>query len=119
MADVVAFLDDLFFQAKIRETAKQLGIDIRFCSALDAFTAEIAANKPKLVVADLNARANAFGALAVARAEAARVPTVAFLSHLQTDLAERARAIEGVEVMPRSKFTRDLATILARAKSQS
>ena len=32
---------------------------------------------------------------------------------------EKARAAGCAEVMPRSKFTRDLATILARAKSHS
>jgi hypothetical protein len=44
---------------------------------------------------------------------------VGFLSHVQIDLAEQARAAGCSEVMPRSKFTKDLATILARAKSET
>jgi hypothetical protein len=42
---------------------------------------------------------------------------IAFLSHVQTDLAERARAAGCQDVMPRSKFTQNLAEILRGAKS--
>ena len=41
---------------------------------------------------------------------------LAFLSHVQTDLAAQARAAGCTEVMPRSTFTQNLATILAAAK---
>jgi CheY-like chemotaxis protein len=119
MADVLAFLDDIFFQSKLVETAKQLGVELRTCAAVDAFVTELAQTKPNLLVIDLNARADAFDAIARAKANAQAVPMIAFLSHVQTELAERARAAGCEDVMPRSKFTRDLATILARAKSQS
>ena len=42
---------------------------------------------------------------------------IAFLSHVQTDLAERARSAGCAEVMPRSKFTQNLAEILRGAKT--
>jgi hypothetical protein len=45
------------------------------------------------------------------------LPLIAFLSHVQTDLAQQARAAGCTQVMPRSQFTHDLATILAQAKS--
>jgi hypothetical protein len=41
------------------------------------------------------------------------------LSHVQVDLAAEARAAGCTEVMPRSKFTQHLATILGHAKSHS
>jgi hypothetical protein len=41
---------------------------------------------------------------------------IAFLSHVQTELAERAHAAGCDEVMPRSKFTQNLAAILRGAK---
>jgi CheY-like chemotaxis protein len=119
MAGVVAYLDDIFFQAKISETAKHLGAELRFCASPDALAAEIAKSKPDLLLVDLNARANPFDAISRAKSEAPGVPIIAFLSHVQTELAERARAAGCDEVMPRSKFTRDLATILAGAKSHS
>ena len=119
MADVVAFVDDLFFQAKILETAKQIGVDVHMCSAPDALDAEIARALPNLVVVDLNARSSPLEAIARVRANGREIPLVAFLSHVQLDLAESARAAGCRDVMPRSKFTQNMATILARAKSES
>jgi AmiR/NasT family two-component response regulator len=119
MAGVLADLEDIFFQAKLVETARQLAVDLRTCSTSDAFAAEIAKAKPQLIIIDLNSRANPFDAISLAQAEARGVAMIAFLSHVQTELAERARAAGCANVMPRSKFTRDLATILARAKSHS
>jgi len=119
MAQVVALVDDLFFQAKLLETAKQVGVEVRTCSTADALDAEIARAAPKLIVVDLNARSGPFEALERLQAGGARIPLIAFLSHVQVDLAARARAAGCAEVMPRSKFTQNLATILAQAKSDT
>jgi CheY-like chemotaxis protein len=119
MADVVALLDDLFFQAKLLETAKQVGVELRACTTPDALDAEIAKSAPRLIVVDLNALSDPFQAIERLQASGGKIPLIAFLSHVQVDLAERARAAGCHDVMPRSKFTRDLATILARAKSNS
>ncbi|MGA8366744.1 MAG: hypothetical protein ACLQMT_02280 [Candidatus Acidiferrales bacterium] len=119
MAQVVALVDDLFFQAKLAETAKQLGVEFSACSTPDALVAEVAKGAAKLVVVDLNARDHPLEAIERLQAAGLTIPLIGFLSHVQQDLAERARAAGCREVMPRSKFTRDLATILARAKSES
>ena len=63
MAEVLALIDDLFFQAKVVETAKHLGVDLRTCTTADALMAEIDKEKPKLVVVDLNARNDPIGAV--------------------------------------------------------
>jgi CheY-like chemotaxis protein len=119
MADVVALIDDLFFQAKVIETAKQLGINLRICGTPDAFLAEIGEHPPGLIVVDLNARSQPLEAVERLPAAAREIPVVAFLSHVQTDLAAKARAAGCQEVIPRSLFTQNLATILARSKSQT
>jgi DNA-binding NarL/FixJ family response regulator len=118
MADVVALVDDLFFQSKMMETAKQVGVELRACSTAEALAAEIADGAPKLVVIDLNASGNPIEALRRVQACGRGIPLIAYLSHVQTELAESARAAGCRDVMPRSKFTRDLATILSRAKSE-
>ena len=117
MAEVVALIDDLFFQSKLLETAKQVGVGVRACATPEALGAEIAKAPPRLVVVDLNASSNPLRAFERLKAEAGVIPSIGFLSHVQVDLAERARAAGCGEVMPRSKFTQNLATILARAKS--
>jgi len=118
MAHVVALIDDLFFQAKMLETAKLLGVELRTCTTPDAMLAEIAQNPPRLVIVDLNARNNPLGAIERVQDGAGQIPLLGFLSHVQVDLAEKARAAGCHDVMPRSKFARDLATILAQAKSE-
>jgi CheY-like chemotaxis protein len=118
MAEVLALIDDIFFQSKLVETAKQIGVELRTCATADALESEISRSLPKLVVIDLNARANPLDAIGRLQTRG-EIPVVAFLSHVQTDLAEQARAAGCREVMPRSKFTQNLATILSRAKSES
>jgi len=119
MAQVVALVDDLFFQMKLIETAKQLGVELRTCTTADALANEVGARAPKLVVVDLNARSNPLEAISRVRASGPEIPLIGFLSHVQVDLAAQARAAGCADVMPRSKFTQNLATILARAKSES
>jgi DNA-binding NarL/FixJ family response regulator len=119
VAQVVALIDDIFFQAKIGETAKQLGLEFRACSTSDALQSEIAKDAPKLVVIDLNSRGNPLDAISRLTADAQDIPLIGFLSHVQVDLAQKARAAGCREVMPRSKFTENMATILSQAKSDS
>jgi DNA-binding NarL/FixJ family response regulator len=119
MAQVVALIDDIFFQAKVLETAKHLGIELRVCSTPEALVGETAKNGTNLVIVDLNARAKPLEAIVRVQAAVPGIPVVAFLSHVQVELADAARAAGCREVMPRSQFTRDLATILSRAKSES
>lgn len=118
MAQVVALVDDLFFQAKLSETAKQLGIQLRTCATPEVLATEIAERVPSLVVVDLNSRNNPLRAIEQVRATAPNIPVIGFVSHVEVELAQQARAAGCHEVMPRSKFTSELATILGRAKSE-
>lgn len=128
MADVVALVDDLFFQAKMLETARQVGVELKTVTTGEAFLAEALETGqaggqqtektlPALLIVDLNARCGALEALERLRAAGNQKPVLAFLSHVQVGLAERARAAGCQQVLPRSKFTRELAAILSGAKS--
>jgi DNA-binding NtrC family response regulator len=119
VAQVVAFVDDLFFQAKILETAKQVGVEVRTCTTPQALLAEIAKHSPALVIVDLNARNKPLDAIKQVRQSSATISVTCFLSHLQVELGEQARAAGCTDVMPRSKFAQHLATILGNAKSHS
>lgn len=126
MAKVLLLVDDLFFRAKIAETARHLGVELEAASSVEALTEKVLAasgeagaanSRPALILLDLNARGNPVEALTRLRAAGNQTPVVAFLSHVQTELAEKARAAGCTEIMPRSKFTQDLAAILGRAKT--
>ena len=116
MAHVIALVDDLFFQMKIVETAKKLGVEVKTVTSPDALVAAAQQGAPGLFVIDLNARAGGVEAIERLHAAGNHTPIIAFLSHVQVELAERARAAGCAEVMPRSQFTLQLAQILGRAK---
>jgi CheY-like chemotaxis protein len=146
MADAIVLIDDLFFQAKLFETAKLTGITLETAATGEQLLKAAAANPDALVIVDLNARQGALAAVEqLCKGSEEQAPraasqnldsagigcgpgmksnapgnprrVIAFLSHVQTDLAERARAAGCQDVMPRSKFTQNLAAILRGAKT--
>lgn len=116
MADVLALVDDLFFLSKLSETARHVGVALQTVSSGDALVGAAAAATPRLVVVDLNARQGPLEGIERLRAAGNPAPVIAFLSHVQTELAERARAAGCEQVLPRSQFTTNLAAILSQAK---
>jgi CheY-like chemotaxis protein len=115
MSRVVALMDDLFFQMKLAETAKQLGVEVKVAANGDALMG-LMESAPKLVIVDLNARSQPLQAIEKVRQNNKDVRVVAFLSHVQTQLAAQARAAGCTEVLPRSSFTQNLAAILSASK---
>src|SRR5579864_7148083 len=115
MGRVVALVDDLFFQMKLAETAKQLGVEVKVATNGDALAA-LMESAPKLVIVDLNARSQPLQAIERVRQSHKDVRVVGFLSHVQTQLAAQAQAAGCNEVLPRSSFTQNLAEIQSASK---
>ena len=114
---IVAVLDDLMFQSKIKTTAAQLGATVVFARTPDAALAEMRKAAPSLVILDLNSQRGdplaIVGAMKHDPALAA-VPTVGYVSHVQTDVIDAARAAGVGDVLARSAFTAQLPDILKR-----
>ncbi len=115
MSRVVALMDDLFFQMKLAETAKQLGVEVKVATNGDALMG-LMESAPRLVIVDLNARSQPLQVIEKVRQNNKHVRVVAFLSHVQTQLAAQAQAAGCTEVLPRSSFTQNLAAILSASK---
>jgi CheY-like chemotaxis protein len=115
MGRVIALMDDLFFQMKLAETAKQLGVEVKVATNGEALM-KLMENAPKLVIVDLNARSQPLLAIEKLRQLRKDIRVVGFLSHVQTELAAQAQAAGCDEVLPRSSFTQNLAAILSVAK---
>jgi CheY-like chemotaxis protein len=115
MGRVVALMDDLFFQMKLAETAKQLGVEVKVATNGEALMG-LLENEPKLVIVDLNARSQPLAAIEKVRQANKDIRVVGFLSHVQKELAEQAQAAGCDEVLPRSSFSQGLAQILSVAK---
>ena len=114
---ILAILDDLLFTSKIRATAKQIGATLAVAKSRDSALAEMRANLPALVILDLNnARTNPLGIIADMKGDPslASIPTVGFVSHVQTELIDAARQAGVTDVMARSMFAERLPQILAR-----
>ena len=114
MPRVVAYMDDLFFQMKLAETAKHLHVEIKVAGSPEALL-QLMDPLPKFVIVDLNARNAPLQAIEQLREQQPDLPVIGFLSHVQTDLAARAKAAGFQQVMPRSQFTASLPQILATA----
>lgn len=117
---IYLFIEDLFFFAKINETARKLGIKIAFVKNEPETIAKILdapeEEKPSLIVFDLNnAAAKPLTLIPKLKAKLKRgTSIIGFLSHVQGDL--KAKAVEaGCDtVMPRSAFSQNLPNLLRR-----
>jgi CheY-like chemotaxis protein len=114
------FIDDLFFTAKIQETARKLGVKVAFVKnekeQIAALTSGEEDTRPALIVFDLNnANAKPFTLIPKLRTKLKKSASIiGFLSHLQGDL--KAKAVEaGCDtVMPRAAFSQNLPNLLRR-----
>src|SRR5437016_12432172 len=82
MGKVVALVDDLFFQMKLAETAKQLGLDVKVAANGDALMG-LLESAPKLVIVELNARSQPIQAIAGVSQASQYIRVVGFVSHVQ------------------------------------
>lgn len=117
MSDVVALVPDLFFQAKLLETAKRVGVSLKVARGVSEALGAAAQASAALLLVDLSEK-GAVEFVRQLRESGSRARIVGFLSHVQTDLAAQAKAAGCTEVLPRSKFTAQLPAILAAAKAR-
>lgn len=111
MADVVYLVQDLFFGAKIEETAGQLGLTVE--KARDAATLSAGARTARIAVVDLRLP-DALGALdrLAADPKTRAVRSIGFIDHENVD-AMRAAAAHGCgTVLSKRRFASELAALL-------
>jgi hypothetical protein len=117
---IYCFIEDLFFLAKIQETAKKVGVKVGFLKnekeAIAKLTDGEESERPSLIVFDLNNfNAKPLSLIPKIKAKLKKSTSIiGFLSHVQADL--KAKAIEaGCDtVMPRSAFSQNLPNLLRR-----
>jgi DNA-binding NarL/FixJ family response regulator len=112
---VLVAVDDLLFSSKIRAAAKQVGVELAFARSPSEILEQARAIKPPLVIFDLNsAKTDPIATIAAIKAdpELGSTRTLGFVSHVHTSLIHAAREAGTDQVMPRSAFAAQLATIL-------
>jgi DNA-binding NarL/FixJ family response regulator len=112
---VLAAVDDLLFSSKIRATAKAAGVELAFARSPQEIIEQARTQKPSLVIFDLNSgKTDPVATIAALKADPAlaSIRTLAFASHVHTDLIASARKAGADQVLPRSAFAANLAELL-------
>ena len=122
MADAIALIDDLFFLAKVHETAKHTGVTLETAANGEQLLKAAAGSPAALILVDLNASQGALDAVEQLcwrrRGERARQPAARDRVSIPCAGGFGGTGARGGvhEVMPRSKFTQNLAEISARSE---
>ena len=117
---IFCFIDDLFFIAKIQETARKLGVKVEFVKNDKETVARLVdmpeGEKPTLVVFDLNnLNAKPITLIPKLKTKLKKATSIiGFLNHLQGDLKAKATEAGCDTVMPRSAFSQSLPNLLRR-----
>jgi len=116
---IFAFVDDLFFLAKIQETARKMNVKVEFVKSDKDLMDRVHQNgeeKPSLIIFDLN-NVNAKPLTAIPKLKSKLkkgTSIVGFLSHVQGDLKQKAHEAGCDMVLPRSAFSQNLPQLLRR-----
>jgi len=117
VAGVVAVVDDLFFGAKLQETARRLEIPLVLLRTSQDVPATVRERRPALVIVDLQSETCA--PLEVIRGiktdpDLRATPVLGYAAHVRDDLKTAAAEAGCDEVLPRSAFSARLPDILRR-----
>ena len=116
---IFAFVEDLFFLAKIQETGRKLNVKVEFVKSEKDLTDRLKNNgeeKPSLIIFDLN-NANAKPLTLIPKLKTKLkkgTSIIGFLSHVQGDLKQKAHEVGCDMVLPRSAFSQNLPQLLRR-----
>ena len=116
---IFAFIDDLFFMAKIQETSRKLNVKVEFVKTEKDILERMEQNgngKPSLIIFDLNnLGAKPLATIPRLKKELKKGTTIiGFLSHVQGDLKVKAMEAGCDMVIPRSAFSQNLPSLLRR-----
>jgi CheY-like chemotaxis protein len=113
------FIEDLFFMAKIQETARKLNVKVEFVKTDKDLMEKMHLNgeeKPSLIIFDLNN--NGVKPLTLIPKLKSKLKKgtsiIGFLSHVQGDLKQKAHEVGCDMVLPRSAFSQNLPQLLRR-----
>jgi CheY-like chemotaxis protein len=117
---ILCAVDDLIFSIKISTAAKALGVEVFFERSAEHVLPRIRERLPALVILDLNsAKLRPLEVIEHLKADPAlrSIPTLGYVSHVQTDVINAARSAGIDEVLARSAFSDQLGQILTAARA--
>lgn len=118
---VLVAVDDLMFSVKISTAAKQLGAEVYFERSADKVVASVREKKPALVIFDLNSqKLRPIEAIAALKSdpELKAIPTLGYVSHMDTVVIAAARQAGADDVLARSSFVQRLPELLTTGSTR-
>ncbi len=116
---IFVFIEDMFFMAKVQETARKLNVKVEFVKTDKDLMEKMQQNgeeKPSLIIFDLNN--NSVKPLTLIPKLKSKLKKgtsiIGFLSHVQGDLKQKAHEVGCDMVLPRSAFSQNLPQLLRR-----
>ena len=116
--EIMAFLEDIFCTAKIREVAKSQGKDVRFVRDLTGLDRRLSGPVPEVVLVDLGVeslRPLELIRRIKERPEWAQVRVVAWSSRAQAELMQQAVQAGADVVLPKTSLAQKLPELLQGA----
>lgn len=118
---IIAAVDDLLFASRIRQAARDIGVDVVFARTPAAVVDEVRERRPALLVLDLNAdRLRPLDAIAAVKGDPqlAMTRVVGYVSHVDAPRIAAARAAGADQVLARSAFVAALGELLAAGRRE-
>jgi PleD family two-component response regulator len=114
---ILAAVEDLFFTAKITDAARRAGLSVEFVKNEKDLMDKAMDRKPTLIIFDLNfsaMRPLELIAKLKASIEMKSISLIAYLSHVQGELKQKAHETGCDMVLARSALSQNLPQILKR-----
>ena len=108
-----AIVSDMIFATRIAGTAEKVGAACRVINDPSDLQDALASEDPRTVLVDMSCDGiSPAEAIRTVKSQCPNARVVAFFSHVQTELMERARAAGADDVWPRSVFVHRLPQLL-------
>jgi len=113
MSRCIAIVSDMIFATRITGTAAQMGADCTVVVDQARLQVVLGSDPPELVFVDMNcAGISPDEAIRTVKSWCPAARVIAYYSHVQTELLERATAAGADDVWPRSAFVQRLPQVL-------
>jgi PleD family two-component response regulator len=106
----IAVVDDLFWKARLMETAKASGASLVLVSNPETLAAKCAEQKPDTIFVDLALRKDPFAAIRAIKdaPETSSILVVGYYEHMRVDLHKKGKEAGIETLIARSTFTEKL-----------
>ena len=113
MGSCIAIVSDMIFATRITGTAEKVGAKFKIVKDPGTLQDALASENPGTVLVDMNCDGiSPEEAIRTVKSHCPIARVVAFFSHVQTELMERARAAGADDAWPRSAFVQRLPQLL-------